>query len=183
MCLNKGMDDIELRKETTIQLAERRVEVAEATKTRCLAKSDPEAWMDVAGRLIQGQSRTMIRKRTGRDYHVISRVLAELEGMENVEDLKKQWAVDNATVVHLARSIEEEGLNRILEKGEELDAKDLHYINKIKTNAEFAHQRLRGEADVVHKHEGLTLEDAKQAGLEALKRIEEAKVIDLEDES
>lgn len=177
-------ENTELLAKTLDMVGSKLIEVKKTAGPASLAKTRPDEWMEIAAKLAQGVSKTSMRAGRGGkwDRMTIERVVAELESIEGLDDVKKRWAIESATNVNLLREAIGKGVANIIESGRVLEPKEIKELSvayQIETNV---HQRLRGEADTVIKHEGATPDDVKDLAAEIrAKRLKQAEVIELED--
>lgn len=147
----------------------------------CIAKTDPEQWMEIASALLQSKSKTSLRIDRGGKWNrsTIETVLAQLEDYGGLDNLKSKFAIRSARKLSIIDDLTVEAAMKLSDAIESGDytpsAKDIKELSVASQIEHGIWLRSKGEATTIIEERKVTTEELDTEKEKLRKRIEEAK--------
>jgi len=173
--------DLTIKANMEAVVKKKMVELQATEYPSSLVCQKPEKWWEIATSLLSGVARTKTHQNTGCDYQTVCRVHRQLIG--EVEEYKK-WKIEHLRDTQdmadelIGGQIDKKLQSSTREGAEEIDAKDLYYLDKVSESVARRLNRLEGGADlIVERRVAKTPAELKADFDEMFAEIEEAEVI------
>ena len=187
MCSSNNTEELALTAELREEMGKALVHAKSVSSHSSLCHRDDKRWLEIAGSLVQGKSKTSLRKDKGGkyDYSVIENVIAELEDYGGLDSIKGKFAVRAVRSLNMLDDLTakvSEKLLQSLEDGDyEASPKDLKELAIASQIHNGIYLRSKNEATHIIEERKVTVEDyeaKKNRLLEEMKRAQD--VIDVD---
>ena len=91
------MSDTQLAQQVNDDLQQILADVQSYCNPRCIAKKDPEKWIEVSSKLLQGRGPKLVSQDTGLSFYTVKTIQAQVFESPVASDLRREPAVRNAT--------------------------------------------------------------------------------------